>query len=757
MTFRGIFTFCALLTLACMPLLLSARHIIGGEITYECLGAATGGNRYRFTMKIYRDCDPSNNGADYDFPAHMAIFRGTYTNNFPYETFQVNSPDIARLIPDTPACIAKVPFLCVQQGIYEFERILPVLANESYFIVYQRCCRNNSIVNIVNPEDVGATYMVELTPAAQKVCNNSPVYNEFPPIIICNNVPIVFDHSATDPDGDQLVYSFCSPLNGGGPLLDQFNINTCDGAQPIPPCKPPFDNVPFVVPTYSPGNPMGGNPQITINPVTGLITGTPTLLGRFVVAVCVQEFRNGQLLSTIKRDFQFNVADCQPQVVAGIGGGADTLIAVGQKYYLRSCGAKTLTLDNKSLDPKFIKSFEWNFNLKGTPFLDNVNWNPTIPFPDTGRYLGNLFLNPGLECADTAYITVDIFPKVTADFEYDYDTCVAGPVIFKDKSYSDGIVDRWSWQFGVPGGTSKIQDPTFAYPYPGNHPVRLRAIDKNNCFGSVVKTIKWYPVPPLIIIQPNSYLGCAPADILFTNLSTPIDSTYHIVWDFGDDTTTEDIISPEHRYENAGLYTVSVAITSPIGCFTTDTFPNLIKVEPSPTADFACDPDTLLSTFNRTVKFIDLSTGAKFWNWQFDRFGTTIQQNPTFTFPDTGLYKVTLIVTHPAGCKDSLSKYLDIVPEIRWYMPNAFTPNGDGSNDGFLGKGFLEGVTDFRMTIWNRWGELVFETSDPSEDWNGRVKNIGGMSPSGVYVYVVNFTGPRGQKFDFQGFATLVR
>ena len=90
-------------------------------------------------------------------------------------------------------------------------------------------------------------------------------------------------------------------------------------------------------------------------------------------------------------------------------------------------------------------------------------------------------------------------------------------------------------------------------------------------------------------------------------------------------------------------------------------------------------------------------------------------------------------------------------------MPNAFTPNADGKNEGFLGKGFLEGATGFNMSIWNRWGEKVFETSDPTEAWNGRQNNTGGMSDPGVYVYVVTFTGPRGENHEYKGYATLIR
>lgn len=741
-------TLAAILT----PLALEARHIIGGEITYECLGPGPGNSRqYRFKMKVYRDC--LGNGAEFDNPAQFAIYRGTYSNNSFVQSFEVGNPVITALIPDTPNCVQQIPFVCVQQAIYTFNVTLP-LSTQSYFMVYQRCCRNETISNLISPGDVGATYMVEITGDAQQLCNNSPVFTNFPPIIICKSFPLSFDHSATDADGDQVVYSFCSPWDGGGNITVGSAFTSCEGAVPTPPCAPPFDNVPFAVPNYTPGNPMGGNPMVNINSLTGLITGTPVLLGQFVVGICVQEFRNGVLLSTIKREFQFNVTDCSPTVIAEID--ADT-VPGPSTYVVVSCGNTSITFNNESRQEEFIDNFVWNFNIPGAPYTNTEDWNPTVMFPDTGLYTGTLYLNPGDMCGDTAKISVHIYPEINADFSFAYDTCVAGPVRFTDLSTGEGGVNKWDWNFGVPGGTSTEQNPDYLYPIPGNHPVRLTVTDMNNCSDDTLQVINWFPAPPLIIVEPSSFLGCVPGVITFVNLSTPIDSTYTIKWDFGDGTQLSGVISPTHTYTQEGVYDVSVEITSPIGCFISDKYPSLIRVEPSPTANFTYDPNTDLSNLNNIVNFTDLSLETNRWNWQFDRFGTSTQQNPTFTFPDTGLMRIRLIVTHPKGCKDSITQILDIRPEIRWFMPNAFTPNGDGTNDGFFGKGFLEGSTNFQMSVWNRWGEMVFETADPQDEWNGRQMNTGAFSPAGVYVYVVTFTGPRKEKMEFKGFATLIR
>ncbi|MCY7329158.1 MAG: hypothetical protein LH618_11450, partial [Saprospiraceae bacterium] len=196
--------------LCASPLALLARHIIGGEITYQCLGEVVAGTtRFRFTMKVYRDC--FGGGAPLDDPAQFAIYRGTYAVNSLFRQFAISNPDVQNIVPLPPDCVSNVPNVCVEQGTYTFTQDLHKLTDpaQSYFVVYQRCCRNESITNIIDPGSIGATYMVEVSYNAQQVCNNSPVFRNFPPIIICNNFPVDFDHSAIDADGDLLVYSFC--------------------------------------------------------------------------------------------------------------------------------------------------------------------------------------------------------------------------------------------------------------------------------------------------------------------------------------------------------------------------------------------------------------------------------------------------------------------------------------------------------------------------------------------------------------------
>ena len=171
---------------------LQAKHLIGGNLTYKCLGNGD----YSFTLKVYRDCNCTDCAA-LDPIADIGIYRcngdaecGRLRQNSVYARLQVpltSKRNVDR--PDYPCLIP--PNICVEEGIYEFKLSslgvrLPA-GNTSYHIAYQRCCRNNTITNIINPDQVGSTYSIEITPEAQAICNNSPEFKTFPPTVICVN------------------------------------------------------------------------------------------------------------------------------------------------------------------------------------------------------------------------------------------------------------------------------------------------------------------------------------------------------------------------------------------------------------------------------------------------------------------------------------------------------------------------------------------------------------------------------------------
>ncbi len=735
-----------------------AAHIIGGEITYECLGYTNGdpttnSRTYQFTMRIYRDCQ--GQGAAFDsapggsFDATVSIW--TASGASPYLNLILSAPEINFIDPNPGnPCLIVPNNVCVQEGVYTFPLVdLPII-DESYFIAYQRCCRNNTITNIINPGGTGATYFMDLLPKAQEECNTGPVFDNFPPIVLCANEEFVVDHSATDAEGDQLVYELCTPYVGGGANFGP-QATSYIGVAPDPDAPPPYDAVGFLAPTYTALQPLGAASNLSIDPFTGVITGVPANVGQFVVGVCVSEYRNGVLLSQVRRDFQFNVTTCEATVVADVD---EDLIVNDDRYVINSCGDTEITFVNESFQQQFIDVYYWEFVIDNTVQIFNT-WDATVTFPGDGQYEGRLVLNPGSECGDTAEVRVNIYPDLEADFEFAYDTCVAGPVQFFDLSETSAVIESWSWDFfdGLAGSSN--QNPAHRFSEPGDKTVLLRVTDENECVSEKIKNISYYPSPALILIAPSAYEGCPPAEIVFNNLSEPINTAYQTNWDFGDGETSEDF-SPVHVFNEEGAFSVKLEIVSPIGCTTDTTFTDLIMIDPAPIADFSFTPEKA-DNFNPEFTFTDESVGPDRWFWDFGGYGTSILQDPVFAFPDTGMHQVTLIVTHPNGCQDSISQVLDVEPKITYFLPNAFTPNDDTVNDFFKGEGLLRGHKEFKMVIWNRWGEVVFETNDYQEGWNGSKNNNGRRVPAGVYMYAIKIIGPRGDLQEIKGFATVIR
>ena len=517
-----------------------------------------------------------------------------------------------------------------------------------------------------------------------------------------------------------------------------------------PACRPPFRHIAFRSP-YTFDAPMAGDPVVQIDPVTGLITGSPQLIGQFVMAVCVEEYRQGVLLSKISRDFQFNVADCDPTVFAKIRSDA---VVGDREFVINSCGINTILFENASEIERYIDTYRWEFDINGSTTVVDTR-DAEITFPGEGTYRGVMMVNPGLDCGDTADIFVNLYPSITADFSFDYDTCIGGSTVFIDQSTTGADrIESWQWKFGE-GGVSSTQNPAYTYPIPGAHQIVLTVTDNNECIDSSVQIIDYFPVPPLLIIEPSSFVGCSPGTVTFNNLSVPIDSTYDIRWDFGDGGMGS-AVSPTYTYEDPGIYSVFLQITSPIGCFTEAAFPDWIEIKQSPLSSFSFSPEEP-SNFNPTVQFTNQSERHETQQWIFGTAGRSNDEHPVFTFPDTGQFEVALIAVHENGCRDTSIQTIDVLPRVTYHMPNAFTPNGDGRNDVFIGTGFIDGMKNFELTIWSRWGELLYITEDPTNAWNGSKNNEGRILPAGVYVYQVKYLDPRGMPVQFRGFATLIQ
>ncbi|MEM9260887.1 MAG: PKD domain-containing protein, partial [Bacteroidota bacterium] len=363
-------------------------------------------------------------------------------------------------------------------------------------------------------------------------------------------------------------------------------------------------------------------------------------------------------------------------------------------------------------------------------------------------------------CIDTAEFLLGVFPEMNPDFEFAEPGCDDEPIDFTDLSTTAGAntIVNWEWDYADGSSLDTRQNPRHRYSIPGEFPVRLRLTDNNQCTDEIVKPVTYFPSPRTILIEPDEGFGCAPFTKEFVNLSRPIDDSYTFEWEFGDG-NTGDVASPTHVYENSGVYDVYLGITSPTGCFVDTLFQNLVDVRDAPEADFEVTPEEITNLFPDFQVF-DRSRGANrrrylLTNSNGEQIFTTPSEDFEFTLRDSSTVFITQFVTHPSGCVDTLTKEVRLKLVNTYFMPNAFTPNGDGLNDVFLPSGVLFGISEYRLRVWTRWGELVFTSEEPRVGWDGTYK--GSSSPGGGYLWDASYIDVGGEEQKHKGGVVLVR
>jgi len=264
----------------------------------------------------------------------------------------------------------------------------------------------------------------------------------------------------------------------------------------------------------------------------------------------------------------------------------------------------------------------------------------------------------------------------------------------------------------------------------------VTVLDLNGCpaISSIVTT--YQQQHPDLQVHTDSILVCSVGmNFEFTNNSN-FEPGSQWLWDFGDGNYSNEI-SPEHIYDTPGQYLVTYQCISPIGCNGADSIPVTVQFEPIATADFTISTE-VNHIFGIPFQFTDASTNATSWNWEFGDGGVGTGQLETHRYSEIKQYFVTLTVTNTDGCESDTTKPLFVSPV---YVPNAFTPDGDGKNDTFYEVGYGTGpfqmdVDCYEMLIFNRWGQLVYRTNSPNRPWDGTMSN-GKPAPFGVYVYKI--------------------
>ncbi|MCX6270565.1 MAG: PKD domain-containing protein [Bacteroidetes bacterium] len=342
-------------------------------------------------------------------------------------------------------------------------------------------------------------------------------------------------------------------------------------------------------------------------------------------------------------------------------------------------------------------------------------------------------------CSSTDEVTVTVNPLPMPDLGNDTSICAIDSILLNPGNFTSYL-----WSTGD-------NFPLLVTSTSGTY--RVQVWNEFGCTRSDSMTLIVYPIPsPNMTSAP--FNGCDPVMVTFTNQTNPPALQY--TWYFGDGKTSNDE-NPLHTYTLPGLFTVILKAVSMGGCEATDTFPAVVRVYKTPTASFYPKPKTV-SIFEPTVTFINESVYADKYSWDFGDGVVSGDPEPVHPYADTGYYDVTLVTTTGPGCYDTASAQVHVKGFFTFYIPNAFSPNDDGYNDFFGPKGEGWGkYKQYTMMVFNRWGEMIYQTNDPDKPWNGRKDNSGKICQDGQYIYFIKLQAEDESINEYKGFVILIR
>lgn len=633
--------FAAILVLCTIPLF--ASHIIGGEMRYEFLGNTANGDsiRYKIVLLLFKGDATGPNVAQLANSYVIGIFNNDNGNKIigpsyynDWFIFQDNPPGIMPVPINVSSCISNPPTLNYTFARYSMEIIL-AKNNYGYTVAYQTCCRQNGLQN-VGPD--GANYMCtipgNLQMGSQTYIDNSPAFG-LPVSVICQNSPFNLNFSASDIDGDSLVYRFCNAYNGGDAADAGFED----------PSPPPYQSVVYLS-GHNGGQPLG--PFATINPATGMISGTSPNAGNYVVCVCIDVFRDGRRISTHRKDLIVRVSPCDP-------------IRANPDPGYTTCDGFNIQFDHSSIGANTVF---WDFGIEGINSDTSSSNNPIFVYSDTGIYHVKFYINKGESCEDSSVIRMGIYPGFFPGFEAAMPFCTGVPLQFTDTSFTRyGFIDSWKWDFGDPASTrdtSSINNPQYTYNASGNYTVNLTVTNSKGCEKSISKTITILPTPPFQIISADTLI-CGRDSIQLSATGSG-----NISW------------GPNYRISNSNTNTPTVYPQTPTtyvatanqsGCLAHDSvrvtpvmdFENFIQANPTS----ICEEDTLTLTGTANQQNVT-------WQWTPNLRMANANARVTKVSP---LSTTTYILTSRWG-QHCISQKQVIIPVTSLAIPNAGPDTG---------------------------------------------------------------------------------
>ena len=348
-------------------------------------------------------------------------------------------------------------------------------------------------------------------------------------------------------------------------------------------------------------------------------------------------------------------------------------------------------------------------------------------------------------------VTVTVNPPLQVDAGIDKDICLGSSGTATAVASGGNSVYTYSWMPTNTNGATLNVNPIVSTTYTV---MVMDGCGTPSTSDVVIMNVNPLPVPEF---HSDTTEGCAPSVCITFGNSTPGMVT-NCFWNFGDGNTSTNC-NPTHCYSQAGTYNLRLSVTDDKGCVAAITKSSYIIVHPKPTAAFLTDPNwtTILTP---TISFTDKSsTDAVKWSWNFGDVlnSSSNLQNPKYTYPDTGIYTVQQIVSTAYGCVDTANGEVTILGDYTFYVPNAFSPNGDGRNEKFFPQGFMIDPECFKMMIFDRWGSMIYQTTDLAMGWDGRANGGKSVAQQDVYVWKIETCDFRKTRHYYLGHVTLIR
>ncbi len=378
-------------------------------------------------------------------------------------------------------------------------------------------------------------------------------------------------------------------------------------------------------------------------------------------------------------------------------------------------------------------------------------------YNNLGSYDVTLITIDSTKCimADTAYTTIavredradvglDIVKQMPCDalrYQFNNLSTHSPGKPFTDTSFV------WDFGDGTPPLVMGLGSPMHNYAAPGTYIVTLTLRDTAYCNGPETITDTLSVAMNIRAQFETDPGGCAPHTAVFINTS---EAGRTFEWDFGDGNTSTEF-APQHEYLQPGTYTVRLTVRDPNTCNQVDVTTRTITVTDAPIAGFTYSPATPLE--NTPTSFTNTSIGAVRYHWSFGDGDTSNLTNPTHQYNRTGDFEACLIAYNEFGCPDTVCATVSALVSPLIAVPNAFTPNGDGVNDQVFVRGYAINRMLFR--IYNRWGQLVFESTNQRVGWDGKYKGV--LQPMDAYAYTLEVEFTDGTRASKKGDITLLR